>query len=146
MDGKGQANLILRQLTEREMTNDKTHRIFTVYIDTSELFLHHVCVYLAHVAAAVGLLDLSYVQLPCTVVVVCDANPGIVRHHPRVETEYRLVVRSKPSDLQIQHTGNDSNYFGENNIINHMAVTFISYLLFSSRFNMKLIPHEILRI
>ena len=54
---------------------------------------------LTHVAAFVGLLDLSDVKVPGAGLVVGDAHTRVVSDHSAVQTQDRLVVRSQPAHL-----------------------------------------------
>lgn len=64
------------------------------------LALHRIRVYLAHVARLVGLLQLSYVELPSgRIVLISDADPRIVRYYPAVNAQDGLI-RPYPGHLR----------------------------------------------
>jgi hypothetical protein len=72
----------------------------TVNVDAADLLLHDVGVDLAHVASAVGFLELPDVKTPCPLVVVRHADPGIVSHHSGVKAQDRLILRFQPTNLE----------------------------------------------
>lgn len=73
----------------------------TLYVDASELLPHGAGVDLAHVTAAIRLLDLSDPKLPRPeVVVVRDGYAGVVRDDSRVKAQDGLVVRLHPPHLE----------------------------------------------
>lgn len=78
--------------------------ILTDYVQESDLALHRIRVYLAHVPATVGLANLFDVQVPRTVVAVTDPDSVVLRNHVAVDGEDGLRVYSKPCDLRTRKT------------------------------------------
>lgn len=72
-----------------------------MYIEAADLLLHGVGVDLAHVAAPVGIPQLSDVESPNAVVrVMGHGDPRVMSHHSRVKTQNCLVLRPNPAHLK----------------------------------------------
>lgn len=71
----------------------------TDHLQVSFLAGHGLRVDLAHVPTSVGLLHITDVQEPRTMVVVSQCYPGVFRHHPVVYRKYGLGANTNPSDL-----------------------------------------------
>lgn len=71
-----------------------------MHVETPLLHFHDVRVNLTHVAAAVGLFQLSDTQMPRLQVVVRDGDARIVRHHFRMQTENSLILSPHPRHLK----------------------------------------------
>lgn len=54
---------------------------------------------LTHVTSLIRFLDLSNVQIPSTGLVVSNAYARIVRNYSSMQTQYRLIICSQPSNL-----------------------------------------------
>lgn len=67
------------------------------------LHFHWVSVNLAHILSSVLPLHPPNVERPSVVVVVCDAQPRVVRDHVLVDRQDRLRVRFDPRYLPRQH-------------------------------------------
>lgn len=71
----------------------------TLHIDAPDLLLHRAGIDLAHVAAPVGLAQLSYPQPPRAHVLVHHADPDVVRDDSTLQGQHGLVRGAQPAHL-----------------------------------------------
>lgn len=73
----------------------------TVNVNASDMLNHRTGIDLTHVAASIGLFNLSYMQLPdLSLMVMCDPYPGIVCDGAAIQSENGLVLGFEPSHLR----------------------------------------------